>query len=62
MQNDTLLKAILIVSIVMVLVAIGWTWLEIMEYWQPPTGGVAAARQRSVQVAEMPTPERPPRS
>ena len=62
MQNDTLLKVILVVSIVMVLVAIGWTWLEIMNYWQPPTGGVAAASQRSVRVAEMPTAEHPGRS
>ncbi|MEF8787827.1 MAG: hypothetical protein V5A84_02040 [Planctomycetota bacterium] len=61
MENDTLLKAILIVSIVMVLIAIGWTWLEIMNYWQPPSGGVAAAGQRSARVASVSTPEDPAR-
>ncbi len=62
MGNKTLLQTLLIVSIVMTLIAIGWTWLEIMDYWQPPSGGVAAARRSNAPVASVSIPEDPAQS
>ena len=53
MDNDNLLTAILIISCVMLLIAVGMTWLEIMNYWKAPSGGVASAR-KAVQTARAP--------
>ena len=57
MENDSLLKAILLVSILMLLAAIGWTWLEVMNYWKAPPGKTASAQQRGSRVAWVCTPE-----
>jgi len=62
MGKNTLLKTLLIVSIVMTLIAIGWTWLEIMHYWEPPSGGVAAAQHSSPRVTLVSNPKGPAQS
>ena len=61
MENDSLLKALLLVSILLLLIAIGWTWLEIRDYWQPPPGGTASEPRRyrfAVPMALGPGPHR----
>ena len=62
MENDSLLKALLLVSILLLLIAIGWTWLEIRDYWQPPPGGTASVQQKITRVASISAPENPLRS